>query len=65
MLRLTGHLYEIKLDLPPLWVQSAQTRYQCQFQCRREGEGWEGYAAACESGLLFKCKHLQKRFCDF
>ena len=25
-----------------------------------EGEGWDGYATACEASLLFKCKHLQR-----
>ena len=37
-----------------------QTQYQWQCQCRRKGEGWEGYAAAYEAGLLFKCKQLQR-----
>ena len=37
-----------------------QTQYQSQSQCRREGEGQEGYATAFEAGLLFKCKHLKR-----
>ena len=41
-------------------ADQTRTQYQCQAKCRREGEGHKGYAAACEAGLLFKCKHLKK-----
>ena len=42
------------------FIHADRTQYQCQCQCLREGEGREGCAAACETGMLFNCKHLQR-----
>ena len=51
-------LSDIDIDIEFGFSQS-KLNINVIFQCRTEGEDWEGYAAACEASLLFKHKHLQ------